>query len=363
MAEFRELVRIDSSSRKEGKFALHLKSRLEELGLSVIIDKAGQVIGGDTGNLIARLEAKGSGPPVFFSAHLDTVMPGENIEPVLKDGVFRSAGDTILGADDKSGIAAILEALRVVGEQGLPHPQITVVLSVAEEDGLLGALNLDYNLLEAEYGFVLDSSGPVGNVIIKGPAQSNIKAVIKGKAAHAGIAPEQGISAIQIAAEAIGRMKLGRVDHETTANIGTINGGIATNIIPEQVTLEGEARSLALDRLEKQNEHIRQAFLGAARDLGGECQVEIELAYPPVHSLENHEIVRIVQKAGAKAGLAINPVTTGGGSDANIYNGYGIPAVNLATGMEKAHTKEEQIRAEDLIKLTRLVLAIIETCS
>lgn len=356
-------MKIASPSKKEGKLAQHLQEKLQALGLSVQVDGAGQAIGGETGNIIAQLEATGTGPKIFFSAHLDTVMPGENIEPILTEGVFRSTGDTILGADDKAGISAILEALRVVREKDLTHPQITVIFSVAEETGLLGAIHLDRALVDAEYGFVLDSSGPVGNVIVRGPAQSDIKAVIKGRAAHAGIAPEEGISAIQIAAEAIRRMKLGRIDLETTANIGTINGGIATNIIPELVTLEGEARSLNLAKLEEQNNLIRQAFEGAAQDRGGRCELEITLAYPAIKDLVQHEVVDLVKRAGVKAGLEIKLVSTGGGSDANIYNGQGLPTVNLATGMEKVHTKEEQIRAEDLVKLSQLVLAIIQTCT
>ena len=362
LAEFQELVQIASPSKKEGQLAKHLQDKLQALGLSVKVDRAGEIIGGETGNIIARLEATGAGPKIFFSAHLDTVMPGESIEPILTDGVFRSAGDTILGADDKSGIVAIMEALRVIKEKSLPHPQITVIFSVAEEAGLLGAINLDTTLLEAEYGFVLDSSGPVGNVIVRGPSQSDIKAVIKGKAAHAGIAPEEGVSAIQIASEAIRRMKLGRIDKETTANIGTINGGIATNIIPEQVTLEGEARSLNKTKLEEQNKQISQAFQSAAKDLGGSCHVEITIAYTAIEDLEQHEIVSLVKRAANTVAMEIKPVATGGGSDANIYNSYGIPTINLATGMDKVHTKEEQIRAEDLIKISNLVLAIIQAC-
>lgn len=358
-----ELVRIDSLSRKEAKLAACLRRKLEELGLLVREDKAGERISGDTGNLIAVLPATAEGPKLFFSAHMDTVVPGEGVEPVLSEGFFRSQGDTILGADDKAGISAILEALRVLREGGQPHPQITVVFSVAEEAGLLGAINLERDWLEADYGFVLDSSGPVGNIIVRGPAQSDIKAVIKGKAAHAGIAPEEGVSAIQIAAEAIRRMKLGRIDRDTTANIGTINGGKATNIIPDEVTLEGEARSLEMAKLEAQNRQMEEAFLGAAQDLGGSCRVEIKLAYPAIHDLTGHEIVELVKKAGRQAGIEIRPVSTGGGSDANIYNGYGIPTVNLATGMEKVHTVEERIHEDDLVKLTRLILAIINLCT
>jgi tripeptide aminopeptidase len=357
--QFQELTRISSPSKKERKIADYLKAKLQSLGLTVREDSAGQAIGGEAGNIVAVLEATGQGPKMLFAVHMDTVMPGEGVIPVFKDGYFRSAGQTVLGADDKAGIAAILEALQVIKEKGLPHPRLTVVCSVAEEMGLLGALNLDIAQIDADYGFVLDSSGPIGNVIVRGPTQSIIKAVIRGRAAHAGIAPEEGISAIQIAAEAIRRMKLGRIDHETTANIGVINGGVATNIVPEEVTVEGEARSLEPAKLAQLNEQIKKAFETAAEDFAGSCQVEINQAYPAIQSLEGHRIIGLILKAGNKLGIPIRLVATGGGSDANIFNGRGLPTVNLATGMEKVHTKKEELKAGDLVKLAEFVLALM----
>jgi len=363
--EFMELVRIPSLSRREGRIAQVVTEKLEGLGLKVEMDGAGKLIGGEAGNLIAVLGAShkpgktGTGCTLLLSAHLDTVPPGEEIEPVLDHDIIRSSGNTILGADAKAGIAAILEAIRVIKEQKIPHPALVVVFSAAEEMGLMGASFLDRAMIRADFGVVLDSAGPVGGMVTRGPAQSRIRAVIKGKAAHAGIEPETGVSAVQIAAEAVRRMKLGRIDGETTANIGTINGGRATNIIPEEVVIEGEARSLLPEKLEEQNKLMKEAFVKAALQYGGTAEVEIRPAYPHIDLPEDEVVVGLVRRAGEKMGLKMKAISTGGGSDANIFNSMGIPTVNLTTGMEKVHTTQEYIRIEDLFKLTGLIVEII----
>lgn len=360
IAEFFELVQIPSLSKKEGKLAQVLTQKLQDLGLEVKIDEAGKKVEGETGNIIATLPGKTDGPKILLSAHMDTVTPGEGIRPVLENGVIHSAGDTILGADDKAGITSILEVLRILKEEGLKHPTLVIVFSIGEEVGLLGVKNLVQEDIQADMGLVLDSSGPVGQVITRGPTQSRIKVLIKGKAAHAGVAPEEGVSAILIAAEAIRRMKLGRIDSETTANIGTINGGQATNIIPDQVIIEGEARSHSLEKLAKQHEMMKRAFIEAANDLAGIAKVEINMEYPVIKLLDNSPVIEIIKEAGRKINLPIELVATGGGSDANLYNSYGIPTVNLAIGMDRVHTIEENIRVEDLEKITQLLLEIVK---
>lgn len=366
--EFLELVKIPSLSKREGQLARVLKSKLEQLGFKVTIDQAGDIIQGETGNLIGYLgpyppERTNQGLTLLLSAHMDTVVPGEGIVPIVEEGIIRSSGDTILGADDKSGIAAILEAIRAVKENKLNHSSLIVVFSVAEEVGLLGAINLDRTKVKADIGVVLDSSGPVGRIITRGPMQSNIKAVISGKAAHAGIAPEEGVSAIQIAAEAVRRMKLGRIDSETTANIGTINGGKATNIVPDEVLIEGEARSLSEEKLAYQNESMRKAFLEAADELGGKCDVQITTAFPSINIKSDDYVIDIIKRAADRAGVKGELTSTGGGSDANIYNGYGIPTVNLATGMERVHTKEESIQVSEMVNLTSILVEIVKNCA
>ena len=360
-----ELVKIPSESGKEGRIARVVKEKLEALGLTVREDRTGELIGGEAGNLIATLEPfyppgeQSDRPALLLSSHLDTVTPGENVEPILDYDIIRSVGNTILGADAKAGVAAILEALRVIREQKIAHPALVIVFTVAEERGLLGAAHLDPAMLRAEMGFVLDSFGPVGGMATRGPANSTITAVIKGKPAHAGNEPEAGVNAIQIAAEAISRMKLGRIDAETTTNIGTIQGGRATNIVPDEVTVMGEARSVSPQKLEEQINLIKKAFLEAARRRGGEAQVEVLRSYPHIDLPEDAPVVETVRKAGRKMNLEMRSLYAGGGSDANIFNMMGIPTVNLTSGMEKVHTKEEFIRVEDLCKLSRLLVEIV----
>ena len=364
--EFLELAKISSPSLREGMIAGVVKEKLHALGLKAEMDDTGKMIGGEAGNLIATLEPfpqpgePGASTALLLSAHLDTVAPGENVRPVLEHDIIRSSGDTILGADAKAGIAAILEALRVITEQNVPHPGLVIVFSVAEEMGLLGASCLDKAMLKADWGIVLDSAGPVGGMVTRGPAHSTVRAAIKGKAAHAGIEPEQGVSAIQIAAEAVRRMKLGRVDRETTANIGTINGGRATNIVPEEVIIEGEARSLSPEKLDEQIKSMKEAVVGAAREYGGSAEVEARLSYPHIDLAEEAPPVELIKRAGEKMGLKMKAISSGGGSDANIFNSMGIPTVNLTTGMEKVHTNGEFIRIEELLKLARLVVEIVK---
>lgn len=361
--EFLEMVQVDSPSKEERKIADILKEKLAELGLEVFEDGAGEKIGSGTGNLIAHLPRTPGAvqPAIFFSAHMDTVQPGCGIQPVIKEGVISSQGETILGGDDKGGIAAILEALRVVKEQNIAHGDIEVVFTVCEEVGLLGAANLDQGKLTARMGFILDAAGPVGTVIINGPAQVKLEAKIAGKAAHAGTQPEEGVSAIVAAARAISQMKLGRVDEDTTANIGIIEGGRAINIIPDLVSLKGEARSLKPAKLEAQVEHMVNCLETAARETGAQAEIKVEHLYPHIDLEPDAPAVRAAVAAGAKVGIQTRLEATGGGSDANIFNGKGFATVNLGIGMSKVHTVDEFIKVEDLVNTARLLTAIVET--
>lgn len=360
---FYELVKIDSETKNERKFVDILKEKLENLGLSVFEDDTANKIDGTAGNLIATLPGKGKGLKVLLSAHMDTVKPGQNIVPVEKEGVITSSSDTILGADDKAGISIILEALRNIKENNINHAPIQVVFTVAEEGGLRGSKNLDENLLDADIAYVLDSSGNTGNVIVKGPAQEHVNFIIHGKAAHAGISPENGVNAIKIAAKGINDMKLGRIDEETTANIGIISGGEATNIVPEKVIVHGEARSLDKVKLEKQCEQMVESMQNAAREFNGSVEVDREITYPAINIDENETVVKVAQEAGDKIGLSVNLAKTGGGSDANIFNKYGLSTVNVAIGMEKVHSKEEFITLDNLNKAFKFVCEILKVAS
>ncbi|MDP3043925.1 MAG: M20/M25/M40 family metallo-hydrolase, partial [Bacillota bacterium] len=255
---FMTLAKTDSVSRRERGVVDHLAGLLADIGLEYFEDEAGQAINGTAGNLIAKVPGTTAGPPLLFCTHLDTVEPGNGVKPRVDGHVIRSAGETILGADDKAGIAAVLEAVRVLKEQELPHPPLELVFTVAEEIGLLGIRELDFSLVKARMGFVLDSDGTPGKVITRAPSQDRIVATVIGRAAHAGINPEDGVNAIQAAAKAIANLPLGRIDEETTANIGVIRGGQATNIVPERVYLEGETRSLDNNKRRSLTEHICQ---------------------------------------------------------------------------------------------------------
>ncbi len=358
--EFLELVQIDSHSSKEGKIAKVLVKKLEELGLEVKVDDAGEKVGGETGNVIGKLKGSKEGPTILFSSHMDTVKPGEGVKPVIKDGVIYSDGTTILGGDDKAGIAAVLEAIKVIKENNIEHSDIEVVFSIWEEGGLFGAKNLDTSKINAEYGFVLDSGGSPGEIIVKGPAQDKVNAKIIGKPAHAGLVPEEGVSAIMIASKAINTMKLLRIDEETTANVGVISGGEATNVVTPEVNVKAEARSLSEEKLNAQTQHMVETFEKAAADLGGKVEMDVERMYPAFNVDPEDEIVKKMQEVFNTMGLESNITSTGGGSDTNILNSYGIKAINLGIGEKKPHTLEEHLHIKDLVNAAGMVTELIK---
>lgn len=360
LERFLNYVQIDSPTKYEREFAEYIMKEMEKMGLEVHMDDAGEKVGSNSGNVIGRLKGNTDGETILFSAHMDTVSPGKGIKPVIKNGVIYSDGTTVLGGDDKAGIAAILEAIETVIEKGIPHGDIEVVFSIYEEGGLYGAKNLDYTKLKAKKGFVLDSGGNPGEIIIQGPAQNKIYAKFIGKEAHAGVAPENGISAIQMAAEAISNMKLLRIDEETTANIGVISGGEATNIVTKEVKIQGEARSLSDEKLQKQTEHMVKCCEEAAQKFGGRVEVEVDHSYGAFKVEEDAEIVQKVKEACRNIGLEPYTTSSGGGSDTNILNANGIVAVNLGIGERKPHTVEEHIHIKDLENAARLVLEIIK---
>lgn len=362
IGELIELVQIDSVSSKEGKVAEVLVDKLKQLGFEVYIDDAGTKCGGETGNIIATLRGNRPGKTVLFSSHMDTVSPGERINPIVDEarGIIKSDGTTVLGSDDKGGIAAILEAIRIIKENNINHADIQIVFTVWEEGGLFGAKNLDYSKINADFAFVLDGGGAPGKIIVKAPAQESIEVKIKGRPAHAGVSPEEGISAVMVAARAIEKMKLLRIDEETTANIGIIKGGIATNIVMPELEILAEVRSLNNSKLEEQTKHMVDTFKQAADDFGAKIDIKTKRMYDAFNVDENDEIVNILKKVFISIGIEPAVISTGGGSDTNILNANGIKAVNLSVGMEKAHTLEEYIAIEDLMNSAKLVVEIIK---
>lgn len=354
---FLEYVQIDSESYNEIKFFEHLKKDLENLDVEVLVDDIGKEHGSNAANLIVKVPGD-SDKTLLFSSHIDTVVPGIGIQPVIKDGIIQSDGTTILGGDDKAGVASLVEMLTVLKEENIPHHNIEIAFTICEEVGLLGSKYLNYDLLSADMGFVLDTGNPPGYVAIQGPSQDQITITFNGKTAHAGIVPEKGISAIMIAAEAIHQMKLLRIDEETTANIGTIHGGEATNIVADKVIVEAETRSLDEEKLKKQTDHIVEIAKETNKKYGLNAEVKVEHVYKAFHVTEDSKPVKHVTEAIHKLGLPLDLGATGGGSDTNNFNENGIPSVNLGVGMESAHTLNEILRVEDLENTARLAIEI-----
>ena len=363
-----ELVRIDSLSRKERAIALRLKEILEALGGVVFMDDAGSAVGGQVGNLVAHFDGNVEGAEaMLLSAHMDTVAPGEGVTPVVDGDVIRSDGTTVLGGDDKSGLAIILEVLQAVREEKVPHGHIDVVFTICEEVGLLGAKHLDLGLVRSKTGLVLDSDS-IGFLITRAPAVNHLEFEVHGLEAHAGICPERGISAIQVAARGIAAMRLGRIDEDTTANLGLVSGGTAVNIVPNRVMLTGEVRSHDEEKLERQTQAmvacLQDAAAGATLELDGrlhETRVEsrIRREYDRMDVSHDTAIVQRVHEAARNLGFAVDTVAKGGGCDANVFNKRGLQVANLASGMRDIHTVHEWLDVNDLVTATRIIHEVV----
>jgi tripeptide aminopeptidase len=359
--EFLELVQIDSETKYETEIARVLKQKFTDLGVDVFEDDTTAQTGHGAGNLVCTLNGTKEGvDTIYFTSHMDTVVPANGVKPSIKDGYVVTDGTTILGADDKTGLAVMLETIRVLKEQSIPHGTIQFIITVGEESGLVGAKALDPSLVKAKYGYALDSDGKVGNIIVAAPTQAKVAAVIHGKTAHAGVAPEKGISAITIAAKAVARMPLGRIDEETTANIGRFQGGTQTNIVCDHVEILAEARSLIPEKMEAQVAKMKEAFESAAQELGGKADVDVQVMYPGFKFGEGDLVVELARKAAAKIGRSSELLHSGGGSDANVIAGFGVPTVNLAVGYEEIHTTNERMPIEELEKLAEMVIALIQ---
>lgn len=358
LSTFLDYVRIDSESTHEGAMAARIAQDLKAIGCQVYVDSSGEQTGSETGNLYCTLPSNADGEPILFAAHMDTVVPGVGVKPVITDGVIRSSGDTVLGGDDKSGVVAIVEALRTIVEQNLPHPTIEALFTVCEEIGLRGSRHMDYSRITAKKAAVLDSSGDAGKIIVSAPGQYKLNAAVVGRRAHAGVAPEEGISAIQVLAEAISNMKLLRIDEETTANIGTISAQYATNIVPERAELIGECRSRRDDKLEAQGKHMMDCLQAACDKYGATLEGGLTKAYSAYSYTEDDPFVQEIMEACREAGLKPSLAASGGGSDANNMNANGLKALVLGTGMAKVHTTQEELTVKNLEDTAALVLAI-----
>lgn len=359
MNTFFDLVRIDSPSHHEAHVAAYCVKRLEDLGFSVRIDDTCAITGSDTGNIIAHLPGTANGH-IALSAHLDCVSPCRGVEPIVMGDVIKSAGDTVLGADDKAGIAAIFEALETVLAEGRPRPDLTVLFTVCEELSLLGAGALEEDLFDGTVPcFVFDADGAPGSIILGAPFHYTLKAYFAGRAAHAGVEPERGVSAIQMAAAAIAAMPLGRIDDCTTANIGMIEGGREVNIVADSCTIDGECRSLYEDRVNAQRDAMTQALEAAGKQFDGSVDIDWRLDYPGVLFDESDPIIGKLFAAARNADLEPRTSISGGGADANLLGTKGAQAITLGIGMTRFHTLDEYISVADLEGTERFIEAII----
>ena len=357
---FLTLVRFNTPSKSEKAASEWAGEYLKQIGFTVEWDDAGERVGGSVGNLIAFKPGTVEGAPgVFFSSHFDTVEPTPDLEIAMEGDTIRAASDTILGADDKCGVAPILEAMHALHQSGEPHGDIQLLLTICEEIGLVGAKLLDPARIKARYGFVLDSGPPMGGITYTAPAQNSLRVRIEGKPAHAGVAPEKGVSAIVAAARAVAAMTTGRIDAETTANIGTISGGTARNIVAAEATLVCEARSRNQAKLDAQTAHMKETFEREAAAVGAVAHVEVVEEYRAYNLSEGDPVIAIAQQAARRAGFEPDLRTSGGGSDGNIFNGFGVPTTVLATGMQQIHTHDEFCSISDMVSDAHWIIEIV----
>jgi len=357
---FLELAAIPSPPGEERAVADRVIAELRSLGLDVDEDDTGPEIGSTMGSLYARLEPTCRGTPIFLCAHLDTVPPEGPIEPVVDDGVVRNASGTILGADDKSAVAAMIEASRRVLDERLQHAGLELVFTAKEEVGLRGAHAFDHTRLHAELGYVYDQAAPIGEIVLGSPSAVGLDVLFTGRAAHAGMYPEEGRSAIAAAARAVADLRLGRIDEETTANIGIIDGGTARNIIPERCRLLGEARSHDEAKLADLVREMEESFAFAASLAECELETQLDRSYRGYRFRKDEPAVRLAVTALASTGFAPSFALSGGGADANVFNERGIPCVTLANGMAEIHTPGEHIAVADLEAMVDVTLALLD---
>jgi tripeptide aminopeptidase len=357
---FVELAAVPSPSGQERAVADRVGAYLRALALEVDEDDAGSRIDSTIGNLLCRVEPTSEGTPLFFCAHLDTVPPEGAIEPALVDGVVRNAAGTILGADDKSAVAAMLEATRRIVAENRPHAGIELLFTPKEEVGLRGAAAFDERRLRARLGYVYDHAGPIGEVILGAPYQSKLDVVFHGRAAHAGMYPEEGRSAIAAAARAIADLRLGRLDDETTANVGEIAGGTARNVVPARCWFTAEARSHDAAKLGDLVQEMLETITFAAQL--GDCDVETksEQAHAGYRFRRDDAPVRLAVAALERVGVRPTYGLSGGGADANVFNERGLQCLNLANGMTDIHTPEERIAVADLERMVDVTLALVD---
>lgn len=360
LTRFIELLKIKSPSKNEEEIIEYISKILKELEIGTKVDCSGTKFGSNTGNLTGYLKGGLKNRlPIFLGAHVDTVCLDGDIIPAVKNGrVVNENKNCILGGDDKVAIAAILEALQVIKETKISTGDIYLLFTIAEEVGVVGARYLDLKDIKAKYGFFFDGEGDVGTIFNEAPYHNNFRITITGRAAHSGIAPEKGINSIKAASDAISALNPGRVDSDTTYNIGLISGGSAINIVPEKTNITAEARSLKVEKLDKITGHIKETFSSVVKKSGAKADIRIEREYDGFKIDESEISMQIAKNALMNMGIKPRVVSTGGGSDINIFNAKGKMAVNLSSGMENVHTNKEYVKVSQLERLAALILEI-----
>lgn len=357
---FIKLASVNSYVAQEGKLAQDLIARLGDLGASVSVDDSAAKTGSDTGNIIATLPGTvADAPTILLCSHMDTIGPTEGMVPEMRDGIIYSNGETVLGADDKAGIAVILATLEKLQESNTPYGNLEIVFTVQEEPGLVGAKNLNAEL-KSDFGYILDGDGSVGTIIHRAPAKIDLDLTLMGQAAHAGICPEAGVNAIVTASTAISRIQSGRIDSETTSNFGTIHGGQTRNIVPDRVEIAAEVRSMDDSKLEREAEVILKVFSKTAKEFNAQLMVEKNISFRSFNVSESHPAVTTAMRAAHS--IDVKPIlwASGGGLDANIFNGCGLPCVALGLGIENPHSPQEYIPAAQLDEGVHLLFAILQ---
>lgn len=365
---FLQLVKIDSESGSEKKMQEHAAAELKKLGCRVVVDNAGKNFDTNAkGNVMGFFPGTVKSAPFVLVAHLDTVKPGQGIKPVVKKDSIVSDGKTILGADDKAGVAIILEVLHLLKETKIPHPPVEVIFTLCEERGMHGSKNLDYKQLKGREGMILDNEGG-DELLIQGPTVNDVVVEITGISAHAGACPEKGISALEVAAYAISHMKLGRIDKETVANFGAVQGGQVPNAVMEKISLIGEARSLKAEKLAKQTAHMKKAFELAVKKYtkkidGKICKPVVDFKatsrYPSVQISKSHPVVKALLAAAKRLNMPLYPRPSGGGCDANVLSGRGFTVPNLSVGVYNCHTVHEKLILKEFYAAAELTWAAV----
>lgn len=359
--DFAELVSIDTPSFGERRMADRVKELLLEIGFEVHEDQAGEHYGSDTGNVYGFLKGTISGTPILLSSHLDTVQPAFGKKAVFhEDGTITSGGDTVLGADDVAGIVEILEGIRHLREAHIPHRDVEILFPIAEEVYIKGTEVFDFGKIRAKEAYVLDLSGEPGAAALKAPSLISFKITVHGRAAHAGFAPEAGIHAVKVMAEAIGSLSLGRVDEETTLNIGTINGGTATNIVPDTCVCEGEIRSYRHEKALEQVEVLRDAFRAAAERSKAAFDLDSKIDLFAYETESSDPVTVRFEKACERLGIESVLTSTFGGSDNNNFARHGIHGIVLSCGMHECHSVREYTSVRELAQGAALVAELLK---